>query len=144
GTPGARRRRSGSAAAIRIGATARPRRGGGCSPTSRAGAEEGATMRKVHARRSARTAPGPPAAWTQLPLQEPPPPEPPPPAPPAAGEWIDALVADLAIELGDAARTAAHQATARDLWRRSGLPEGEFATVLLAVRAQAKRWTGRP
>jgi hypothetical protein len=52
-------------------------------------------------------------------------------------------VADLAIELGDADRTAAHQAAARDLWRRSGLGEGDFAKTLLVVRTQAKRWSGR-
>jgi hypothetical protein len=100
-------------------------------------------MRRTSARRPGRKASDPPdpsATWTQLPLAEPPAP---PPAPPAAGEWIDALVADLAIELGDAERAAAHQAAARDLWRRSGLREGEFAKVLLAVRGQAKRWAGR-
>jgi hypothetical protein len=92
-------------------------------------------VRKAAPRRPSR----PPAAWTQLPLTEPPA----PPPPPAAGEWIDALVADLAIELGDGDRTGTHQAAVRELWRRSGLAEGEFAKALLTVRAQTKRWRGR-
>jgi hypothetical protein len=95
-------------------------------------------VRRASARRSAQTAPGRLATWTQLPLVEPP-----APAPPPAGEWIDTLVADLAIELGDAERTAAHQTAARDLWRRSGRAEGEFAKTLLVVRTQAKRWAGQ-
>jgi hypothetical protein len=99
----------------------------------------GATMRRTGARRPDRTAADPSATWTQLPLAEPPV----SPTPPAAGEWIDALVADLAIELGDADRSVAHQAAARDLWRRSGLDEGAFARVLLAVRTRAKGWGGR-
>lgn len=97
-------------------------------------------MRRSGARRPGREVPGLSAAWTQLPLAEPQVPAP----PPAAGEWIDALVADLAIELGEPERTVAHQAAARDLWRRSGLDEGAFAAVLLAVRTRARGWVGRP
>jgi len=56
-----------------------------------------------------------------------------------SGEAITVLVADLAAELGDAARAAAHQEAATALWRRSGLPEGEFAKVLWEVRGRLKR-----
>ena len=49
------------------------------------------------------------------------------------------LVADLAAELGDAAHAAAHQAEAAALWRRSGLPEAEFAKALWEVRGRLKR-----
>jgi hypothetical protein len=55
------------------------------------------------------------------------------------GEVIAVLMADLAAELGDAAHAAAHQEAAMALWRRSGLPEGEFAKVLWEVRGRLKR-----
>jgi hypothetical protein len=55
------------------------------------------------------------------------------------GEFITALVADLAAELGDATHAAAHEAEAAALWRRSGLPEAEFAKVLWEVRGRLKR-----
>ena len=59
--------------------------------------------------------------------------------PPAGGEVVAALVADLAAELGDAASAAAHQEEAAALWRRSGLPEAEFAKVLWEVRGRLRR-----
>jgi hypothetical protein len=61
--------------------------------------------------------------------------------PPISGEVIAVLVADLAAELGDAAHASVHQAEAAALWRRSGLPEAEFAKVFWAVRRRLK---GRP
>ena len=82
-----------------------------------------------------------PAGWTQLRLEEPAPTPAPVerPLPAMSGEVVAVLVADLAAELGDAAHAAAHQAEAAALWRRSGLPEGEFAKVLWEVRGRLKR-----
>jgi hypothetical protein len=86
-----------------------------------------------------RTKSGAPAGWTQLRLAEPAPAPVKPPLPAVSGEIVAALVADLAAELGDAAHAAAHEAEAAALWRRSGLPEGEFAKVLWEVRGRLKR-----
>jgi hypothetical protein len=83
------------------------------------------------------------AGWTQLRLEEPAPAERPPPAersmPASEGEFIAALVADLVTELGDALHTVAHQEAVAVLWRRSGLPEAQFAKVLWEVRGRLKR-----
>jgi hypothetical protein len=81
------------------------------------------------------------AGWTQLRLEEPPPAPAPVerPLPAISGEVIAVLVADLAAELGDAANAGVHQAEAAALWRRSGLPEAEFAKVLWDVRGRLKR-----
>ena len=83
------------------------------------------------------------ADWTQLRLEAPAAAERPGPAkrtlPAISGEFIAALVADLAAELGDAAHAAAHQEAVAVLWRRSGLPEAQFAKVLWAVRGRPKR-----
>jgi hypothetical protein len=59
--------------------------------------------------------------------------------PPYEGEFIAALVADLVTELGDSLHTVAHQEAVAALWRRSGLPEAEFAKVLWEVRGHLKR-----
>jgi hypothetical protein len=64
-------------------------------------------------------------------------------APPSNGEWLEVLVADLAIELGDVENLPFHRGQVQELWRRSGLPEAEFAKVLVEVRARAKSWRGR-
>jgi hypothetical protein len=83
------------------------------------------------------------AGWTQLRLEEPAATGAPAPTerrmPAISGEFIAALVADLAAELGDAAHAGAHQEEAAALWRRSGLPEAQFAKVLWEVRGRLKR-----
>ena len=83
------------------------------------------------------------AGWAQMRLEEPVSVERPVPAkrpmPAISGEFIAALVADLAAELGDAAHAATHQEEAAVLWRRSGLPEAQFAKVLWEVRGRLKR-----
>jgi hypothetical protein len=79
------------------------------------------------------------AGWTQLRLEEPAPAPVARPLPPISGEVIAVLIADLGAELGDTAHAAVHQETAAALWRRSGLPEAEFAKVLWEVRGRLKR-----
>jgi hypothetical protein len=64
-------------------------------------------------------------------------------APPSGGEWLEVLVADLAIELGDAENIPAHRERVKELWHRSGLAEADFARVLVEVRARAKSWRGK-
>jgi hypothetical protein len=94
---------------------------------------------KTTARKQKKSAGG----WTQLRLEDSTPTSPPPPAeramPPYQGEFVAALVADLVAELGDATHTTTHQAEAAALWRRSGLPEAQFAKVLWEVRGRLKR-----
>jgi hypothetical protein len=80
-----------------------------------------------------------PAGWMQLRLVEPASAPVERRLPPVSGEVIAVLVADLAAELRDAAHTGVHQVEATELWRRSGLPEGEFAKVLWEVRGRLKR-----
>jgi hypothetical protein len=80
-----------------------------------------------------------PAGWTQLRLEEPAQASAERPMPAVSGEVVAALVADLAAELEDAAHAAAHQEEAAALWRRSGLPEAQFAKVLWEVRGRLKR-----
>jgi hypothetical protein len=63
--------------------------------------------------------------------------------PPSGGEWLEVLVADLAIELGDVENLPSHRGQVKELWRQSGLPEAEFAKALVEVRARAKGWRGR-
>ena len=81
--------------------------------------------------------------WVELPLQEPAQEQ---AMPPLAGERIDVLISDLAVELGDSARTQEHQGTVRRLWGQSKRPEGELAQILMQVRARATRLAqpGRP
>jgi hypothetical protein len=75
-------------------------------------------------RARARKTPGG-AGWTQLPLGGAP--SAPAEAPPSRGEWLEVLVADLAIEVGDVANIPAHRDRVKELWRRSGLAEIDFA-----------------
>jgi hypothetical protein len=82
------------------------------------------------------------SGWTQLPLEGVPP-STRTAAPPSNGEWLEVLVADLAIEFGDVENTPSHREQVKALWRRSGLPESDFARVLVEVRARAKSWRGK-
>jgi hypothetical protein len=68
----------------------------------------------------------------------------PKPIPAVGGEYIDAVITDTAAELGDSEHTAAHRAEARELWRRSGLSEGDFARALLGVRERVTRRSRSP
>src|SRR5262245_10979985 len=115
-----------------------------CAPTTNAGRCT-CTMASRRStgppRRAARESPAKAAGWTQLRLEEPAPASVPleRPLPAVSGEIVAVLVADLAAELGDAAHAAAHQETATVLWRRSGLPEGEFVRMVWEVRGRLKR-----
>lgn len=64
-------------------------------------------------------------------------------APPSSGEWLEVLVADLAIELGDVERIPSYREQVKELWRRSELSEADFARALLEVRARARSWRGK-